>query len=50
MATKKKATSTKSKMRDLPKSKKTLTSAQAKAVKGGSGSMLKPIRGTGVKI
>jgi hypothetical protein len=35
MATKKKATSKKGNLRDLPKSKKKLTSDQAKAVKGG---------------
>jgi hypothetical protein len=35
MATKKKATSKKGKIRDLSKSKKKLTSDQAKAVKGG---------------
>jgi hypothetical protein len=40
MATKKKATSKKGKIRDLPKSKKELTSDQAKVVKGGG---LKPI-------
>jgi hypothetical protein len=35
MATKKKTTSKKGKIRDLPKAKKVLTSEQAKAVKGG---------------
>jgi hypothetical protein len=35
MATKKKATSKKGKIRDLPKSKKQLTEQQARAVKGG---------------
>jgi hypothetical protein len=35
MATKKMATSKKGKLRDLPKSRKTLTSDQAKVVKGG---------------
>jgi hypothetical protein len=35
MATKKKATSKKGNLRDLPKSKKELTNDQAKAVKGG---------------
>jgi hypothetical protein len=36
MATKKKATSKKGKIRNLPKSKEVLTSSQAKAVKGGN--------------
>jgi hypothetical protein len=36
MATKKKTPSKKGKIRDLPKSRKTLTSDQAKAVKGGA--------------
>jgi hypothetical protein len=36
MPTKKKATSKKGKIRDLPKSRKTLTSDQVKAVKGGA--------------
>jgi hypothetical protein len=40
MATTKKAPIKKGKLQDLPKPKKKLTSAQAKAVKGGS-SMLK---------
>jgi hypothetical protein len=35
MATKKKATSKQGKLRDLPKSRKKLTSDQAKVVKGG---------------
>jgi hypothetical protein len=37
MATKKKATSKKAKIRDLPKAKEKLTANQAKAVKGGIG-------------
>jgi hypothetical protein len=41
MATKKKATNKKGKIRDLPKSRKKLTSAQAKAVKGGQGAYIK---------
>jgi hypothetical protein len=36
MATKKKATSKKGKMRDLPKSREKLTANQAKTVKGGA--------------
>jgi hypothetical protein len=40
MATKKKTTSKKGKIRDLSKSKKKLNSDQAKAVKGGAGTSL----------
>jgi hypothetical protein len=49
MATKKKATSKKGKIRDLPKLKKKLTSEQAKAVKGGADLILHCANGKHIK-
>jgi hypothetical protein len=46
MASKKKTPSKKGKLRDLPKSKKKLTSDQAKAVKGGAADYFLNLSGT----